>query len=123
MIEIAPDLVNAQPQPTVIYVPEIMTPRPGRRDRRQGRRQSGSLYRPAAHQRQATGFGNENNYAATLKIFGLPTCNYIDLKTKSSTYATIYAPDADLDLYNSRRLLREHHRRQLRNEKQRKFLF
>ncbi len=53
----------------------------------------------------SAGFGNDNTNAASLKIFGLPTCTKIDLKTKSNTFATVYAPEADLDLYNSQNFL------------------
>jgi hypothetical protein len=50
---------------------------------------------------EGTGFSNDNTLAETLKIFGLPTCEDIILKTKNGTYAVVYAPDADLALYNS----------------------
>jgi Tfp pilus assembly protein PilX len=48
-----------------------------------------------------TGFSNDNTLAETLKIFGLPTCDTIILKTKSATYAVVYAPDADVSMNNS----------------------
>jgi Tfp pilus assembly protein PilX len=50
---------------------------------------------------EGTGFGNDNTNAGSLKIFGLPTCTEIDMKTKSNTFASVYAPDADITLFNS----------------------
>jgi len=93
--------VNVPPQPTVIYVPNIV---------RLGQSvevivKAGAMLELYVGQQlvsgNSVGFGNENNYAASLKIFGLPTCTYIDLKTKSNTFACVYAPEADLDLYNA----------------------
>ena len=101
IISVDPDTVNVPPQPTVIYVPNIM---------RLGQSvevivKAGAMLELYVGQQlvsgNSVGFGNENNYAASLKIFGLPTCTYIDLKTKSNTFACVYAPEADLDLYNA----------------------
>jgi len=36
-----------------------------------------------------------------LKIFGLDTCTNIDFKNSGTFYGAIYAPDADIHLYNS----------------------
>ncbi len=101
VISIAPDTTHAEPEPTVIYVPEIMTLGQGVE----------IVVKPGAslevyigdqlRSGNATGFGNDNFDARTLRIYGLPTCDYIDLKTKSNTYACLYAPEANLDLYNS----------------------
>lgn len=49
----------------------------------------------------STGFFNGTNDSTKLKIYGLPTCTEIDLKAKSDLFAAVYAPSADIDLYNS----------------------
>ncbi|NIP23215.1 MAG: hypothetical protein GWN67_10220, partial [Phycisphaerae bacterium] len=36
-----------------------------------------------------------------LKIFGLDSCTNIDFKNSGTFYGAIYAPDADVHLYNS----------------------
>jgi hypothetical protein len=101
LIQIAKDVVNVPPRPTVIYVQGIMRLNQGA----EIRVLSGASLELYIGQQlvsgNSVGFGNENNYAATLKIFGLPTCTYIDLKTSSNTFACVYAPNADVDLYNS----------------------
>jgi hypothetical protein len=52
--------------------------------------------------KNSTGFSNLNSDdASALKIYGLPTCTDIDLKAKSTLAAAVYAPDADISLYNS----------------------
>jgi hypothetical protein len=51
--------------------------------------------------KNSMGVYNENPQADTFKIYGLPTCTQIDLKAKSDLYAAIYAPDADINLFNS----------------------
>ena len=51
--------------------------------------------------KNSVGFSNNTNNPAGLKIYGLPTCTQIDLKAKSDLYAALYAPSANVDLYNS----------------------
>ena len=52
--------------------------------------------------KNSTGFSNLNSDDAhALRIYGLPTCTSIDLKAKSTLAAAVYAPDADISLYNS----------------------
>jgi hypothetical protein len=51
--------------------------------------------------KNSVGFSNETNDPGALKIYGLPTCTQIDLKTKSEMYAALYAPSANVDLYNN----------------------
>jgi len=51
--------------------------------------------------KNSTGFSNLTDLATSLKIYGLPTCTDIDLKAKSTLAAAVYAPDADISLYNS----------------------
>ncbi len=101
VISIERDLVHAEPQPTVIYVPEIMTLGQGVEIIVKSGANLEVYIGQQLRSGNATGFGNENTDARTLRIYGLPTCDYIDLKTKSSTYACLYAPEADVDLYNS----------------------
>jgi choice-of-anchor A domain-containing protein len=36
-----------------------------------------------------------------LKIYGLDTCTKIDIKNSGTLYGAIYAPNADIHLYNS----------------------
>jgi hypothetical protein len=56
----------------------------------------------ALEDKNSTGFSNLNgDDASTLKIYGLPTCTWIDLKAKSTLAAAVYAPEADIDLYNA----------------------
>jgi len=56
----------------------------------------------ALEDKNSTGFSNLNSdNASALKIYGLPTCTWIDLKAKSTLAAAVYAPDADVDLYNA----------------------
>jgi hypothetical protein len=43
---------------------------------------------------------NERNDARFLDIYGTPTCTKIDLRAKANFYGVIYAPQADLTLYN-----------------------
>ena len=100
IVEIAPDLVNVPPQPTVIYVADTMTLGQGSEIRVLAGASLEIYIGEALISGNSSGFSNLNNYAATLKIFGLPTCDQIELKTKSGTFATVYAPDADVDLYN-----------------------
>ncbi len=101
VISIGPDTVNVPPQPTVIYVPDTMTLGQGTEVVVKAGANLQLYIGKQLVSGNSTGFGNENNTAASLKIFGLPTCTKMDLKTKSNTFATVYAPDADLDLYNS----------------------
>jgi len=101
VIQIAPDLMNLPPQPTVIYVPQIMSLGQSAEIRVLAGAKLEIYVGEQLRSGNSTGFSNDNDFAATLKIFGLPTCTYIDLKTKSNTFATVYAPEADLDLYNS----------------------
>jgi hypothetical protein len=49
----------------------------------------------------SVGFDNETNVAANLKIYGLPGCTSMDLKAKSDLYAAVYAPNADVVLFNT----------------------
>lgn len=101
VLRIAPDPTGAG-QPTVIYVADTMT-------MGQGAEiivETGAYFElyigEALISGNSAGIGNDvGNYAANLKIFGLPTCNQIILKTKTDTYACVYAPSADLDLFNS----------------------
>jgi hypothetical protein len=52
--------------------------------------------------KNSVGFSNLNgNDPRALKIYGMPTCTWIDLKAKSTMAAAVYAPNADLNLYNS----------------------
>ena len=44
---------------------------------------------------------NENLSAATLTLYGLEGCTVIDLKAKSDFYGYIYAPNAEIILFNS----------------------
>jgi len=46
--------------------------------------------------KQGGSFINENNDALTTRVYGLPTCTSIDLQCPGTTYAVIYAPQADL---------------------------
>jgi hypothetical protein len=50
--------------------------------------------------KNSTGFTNDTFDATRLKIYGLDTCLHIDLKAKSDFYGAVYAPEADIDLYN-----------------------
>ncbi len=99
-ISIAPDLSGAG-RPTVIYVPEIMTLGQGAEITVLPFAKLELYIGEQLVSGNSAGFGNGNTDARTLRIYGLPTCERIDLKTKSGTFATVYAPDADLDLYNS----------------------
>ena len=47
------------------------------------------------------GITNENPQANTFTIYGLPTCLQIDLKAKSDLYSAVYAPSADINLFNN----------------------
>jgi len=49
----------------------------------------------------SVGFINNTNDPRRLKIYGLPTCHSIDLKNSSALYAAVYAPDADITMFNS----------------------
>jgi len=51
--------------------------------------------------KNSIGMTNETLDARCLRIYGLPTCTDIDLKAKSDLHAAVYAPDADLDLFNA----------------------
>jgi len=44
---------------------------------------------------------NETRTAGKLRIYGLSTCENIDLKNSTDLYGTIYAPQADVVLHNS----------------------
>lgn len=44
---------------------------------------------------------NGDQDARDLKIYGTPTCRIIDLKNSGDLWAAIYAPNADLLIYNS----------------------
>jgi hypothetical protein len=49
----------------------------------------------------SVGFSNETGDSSKLKIYGLPGCTQMDLKAKSDLYASVYAPEADITLFNS----------------------
>ncbi len=49
----------------------------------------------------SVGFINNTNDPRRLKIYGLPTCLSIDLKNSSEMFAAIYAPSADITMFNS----------------------
>jgi hypothetical protein len=49
----------------------------------------------------SVGFSNENEDSTKLKIYGLPGCTEMDLKAKSDFYGAVYAPNANIDLFNS----------------------
>jgi len=49
----------------------------------------------------SVGFINNTNDPRRLKIYGLPGCLSIDLKNSSEMYAAIYAPEADITMFNS----------------------
>jgi hypothetical protein len=51
--------------------------------------------------KNSTGISNETLDATKMKIYGLPGCTQIDLKAKSDLYAAVYAPSADVVLYNA----------------------
>ena len=51
--------------------------------------------------KNSSGITNETNTAVKMKIYGLPQCTQIDLKAKSDLYAAVYAPNADIILYNA----------------------
>ncbi len=51
--------------------------------------------------KNSVGFSNQTYDAELLKIYGLPTCTDIDLKAMSRLDAAVYAPDAQVDIYNS----------------------
>ena len=51
--------------------------------------------------KNSVGISNETAEAGALKIYGLPTCTKIDLKAKSDFYGAVYAPEADIILFNS----------------------
>jgi hypothetical protein len=51
--------------------------------------------------KNSTGITNETGSAVNMKIYGLPGCTQIDLKAKSDLYAAVYAPNADVILYNA----------------------
>ncbi len=56
----------------------------------------------ALEDKNSTGFSNLNSDdASALKIYGLPTCTFIDLKAKATLAAAVYAPNAVVNLYNS----------------------
>ena len=44
---------------------------------------------------------NENNNACNLQMFATDNCTNIDLKAKSNFFGAIYAPNANLQIYNS----------------------
>ena len=48
----------------------------------------------------SSGFIDDNITATSLKIFGTPTCTAINLKAKTDFYGAIYAPSADIQLFN-----------------------
>jgi hypothetical protein len=51
--------------------------------------------------KNSAGIGNLNgDQASTLKIYGLPTCTSMVIKAKGDLAAAIYAPNADVDIYN-----------------------
>jgi hypothetical protein len=49
----------------------------------------------------SVGFSNETDDSTNLKIYGLPGCTEMDLKAKSDLFAAVYAPSADINLFNS----------------------
>jgi hypothetical protein len=51
--------------------------------------------------KNSTGITNATLNATKMKIYGLPTCTQVDLKAKSDLYAAVYAPSADVVLYNA----------------------
>ncbi|MFC1760966.1 collagen-binding domain-containing protein [Planctomycetota bacterium] len=50
--------------------------------------------------KNAGGIISEGQDATAVKIYGLPGCEEISLKSKTKTYAAILAPDADIKLNN-----------------------
>jgi hypothetical protein len=51
--------------------------------------------------KNSTGFSNLTNDPTGLRIFGLPGCTQMDFKNSSICYAALYAPNAQIDMYNS----------------------
>lgn len=50
--------------------------------------------------KNSTGFTNQTADAANLKIYGLPGCTDIDIKSSANFYGAVYAPSATLTVYN-----------------------
>ena len=55
--------------------------------------------------KNSVGIDNETDNPANLQIYGLDTCEHIDLKAKGDIFfGYVYAPDADLDVYAKNQL-------------------
>lgn len=52
-------------------------------------------------QKTGSNFNNESEQPKKLKIYGLDSCGSINLKNSSNLYGAIYAPQADIKMFNS----------------------
>jgi len=100
VVEIAPDTLHTPPWPTIISVDTAMILLNGAEVRVQAGAKLDLYIGISLESKEGTGFTNENPSSQYLRIYGLPTCTQISLKAKDNTYAAVYAPSANVDLYN-----------------------